>query len=137
VPSNHWVVASAPGLVVRSENGLVVVDLDGDGYEQTGWNIIYLHMATSQRIAVGTWVETGDRLGHPSCEGGIATGTHLHMARKYNGEWVPAEGPLAFVLSGWKAKAGSIVNSGWLIKDNQVVRSNIYGTSASHIVRSE
>jgi len=24
--------------------------------------------------------------------GGTATGTHIHIARKYNGEWLPAEG---------------------------------------------
>ncbi len=137
VPSNHWVVSSTPGLVVRSGDGLVVVDVDGDGLEQTGWNIIYLHVATSQRVKVGTWLETGDRIGHPSCEGGISTGTHLHIARKYNGEWVPAEGPLTFELSGWKAKVGSFVNSGWLINGDQVVRYNIYGSSISHITRYE
>jgi len=65
-----WVTASGPGLVVRSGNGAVVVDMDGDGFEQTGWNIIYLHVATNQRVPVGTWVETGDHIGHPSCERG-------------------------------------------------------------------
>ncbi|MFZ3069754.1 MAG: peptidoglycan DD-metalloendopeptidase family protein, partial [Anaerolineaceae bacterium] len=137
LPNSHWVVASTAGLVVRSENGLVVVDVDGDGKEQTGWNIIYLHIGTTQRVPVGTWVEVGDRIGHPSCEGGISTGTHLHIARKYNGEWVPAEGPLSFVLSGWKAKAGSVVYSGWLINGDQIIRSNKSGATASHLKRAE
>ncbi len=119
-----WVTAAGPGLVVRSEAGTVVVDMDGDGYEQTGWNIIYLHIATAHRVPVGTWVEAGDRIGHPSCEGGISTGTHLHIARKYNGEWVPAEGPLSFVMSGWKAKSGSQYLSGWLVKGDEVVKAN-------------
>ena len=128
-----WVNASGPGLVVRSANGAVVVDMDGDGYEQTGWNIIYMHIATNQRVEVGTWVEAGDHIGHPSCEGGISTGTHLHIARKYNGEWVPADGPLAFVMSGWTAKAGSASLSGWLVRGDQVVKASLVGASNSHI----
>lgn len=128
-----WVTAAGPGLVVRSENGTVVVDMDGDGFEQTGWNIIYLHIATNQRVPVGTWVETGDQIGHPSCEGGISTGTHLHIVRKYNGEWVPADGPLGFVMSGWRAKAGSASLSGWLVRGDQVVRASVVGASGSHI----
>lgn len=130
-----WVTAVGPGLVVRSESGAVVVDMDGDGFEQTGWNVIYLHIATNARVPVGTWVEAGDRIGHPSCEGGISTGTHLHITRKYNGEWVPAEGPLSFVMSGWKAKAGSIYLSGWLVRADEVVKASIYGAGSSHIYR--
>lgn len=130
-----WVTAAGPGLVVRSEAGTVVVDMDGDGHEQTGWNIIYLHIATAHRVPVGTWVEAGDRIGHPSCEGGISTGTHLHIARKYNGEWVPAEGPLSFVMSGWKAKSGSQYLSGWLVKGDEVVKANTLGPSSAHIHR--
>lgn len=137
VPSSEWVVASAAGLVVRSENGAVVIDMDGDGFEQTGWNIIYLHIATEHRIPVDTWVEVGDRLGHPSCEGGRATGTHVHITRKFNGEWVPADGALPFVLSGWKAKAGSQIYTGWLIKDDRIIRANILSSSASHIQRED
>jgi len=34
-------------------------------------------------------------------EGGVANGTHVHFARKYNGEWAPADGPIPFVLDGW------------------------------------
>src|SRR5207249_11219696 len=68
---------SMPGLVVRSGNGVVVVDADGDGSERTGWNILYLHVAGKDRVAKGVWVEQDDRIGHPSCEGGVATGTHL------------------------------------------------------------
>jgi hypothetical protein len=88
----------APGLIVRSGNGIVVIDLDGDGYEQTGWAVLYLHIATKDRIALGSWVETGDMIGHPSCEGGVTTGTHVHIARRYNGEWIPADQTLPFVL---------------------------------------
>lgn len=98
----EWVVAAAPGLVTFSEEGLVLVDMDGDGYDGTGWGLAYLHMATVERIAAGTRVQAGDRIGHPSCEGGIADGAHVHFARRYNGEWLPAAGgPAPMNLSGW------------------------------------
>jgi murein DD-endopeptidase MepM/ murein hydrolase activator NlpD len=100
-PSSSWEIAAAPGVIVRSDNGAVVLDLDGDGYEQTGWDLLYMHVATLDRIAVGTRVKVGDLIGHPSCEGGISTATHLHLARKFNGEWIPADGPVPFNLDGW------------------------------------
>jgi len=99
--SDEWVVASAPGLIVRAENGSVLEDLDGDGYEETGWVLFYMHVESRDRVAVGARVNAGDRLGHPSCEGGVANGTHVHFARKYNGEWIPADGPIPFILDGW------------------------------------
>jgi LasA protease len=68
--------------------------------------IYYLHLATDGLIREGQIVKTGDPLGHPSCEGGNATGTHVHIARKYNGEWIAAGGALAFNLEGWVATAG-------------------------------
>jgi hypothetical protein len=131
--TDAWVVAASPGLVVRSNNGAVVVDMDGDGDERTGWNILYMHIAKEGRVPMGTWVETGDRIGHPSCEGGTSTGTHTHIARKYNGEWIPADGPLAFNLGGWIAKADSQPYLGWLVRGSQVVKSSLVGATASHI----
>lgn len=121
VESDEWVVASAPGLVVRSENGVVILDLDGDGREQTGWSLLYLHIAEKGRVEVGTLVEQGDLLGHPSCEGGFATGTHVHFARKYNGEWMLADGPVSFNLEGWIAVAGTNPYQGALVRGNQVI----------------
>lgn len=101
VLTEYWATAAADGLVVRSGDGAVLIDLDGDGYEQTGWVLFYLHIDSHERIEAGTAVRAGDRVGHPSCEGGISDGTHLHMARKYNGEWIPADGIVPFVLDGW------------------------------------
>jgi murein DD-endopeptidase MepM/ murein hydrolase activator NlpD len=135
VPSNAWVVAIAPGLIVRANHGAIVVDLDGDGNEQTGWNILYLHV-DDMRVEVGDWVETSDLLGHPSCEGGIATGTHVHIARKYNGEWISADGPLSLVLSDWTVHAGSIPYEGTMTKGSDTVTSSIYGSRESLIVRT-
>ncbi len=135
VKSDAWAVASASGLVARSGRGLVVLDLDGDGYEQTGWVLLYLHVETEGRIAENTWVETGDRIGHPSCEGGQATGTHIHIARKYNGEWIPADGPIPFNLSGWIAHAGQKVYEGTLTRDGATVYSSVFGSYESRIWR--
>ena len=134
--SDSWVVASASGLVVRSWNGIVVIDMDGDGREQTGWVLFYLHIGKDGRIPVDTWVEAGDRIGHPSCEGGFSTGTHLHFARKYNGEWIVADGPLPFVLSGWTVVAGENAYEGALIKDDQTIPASQLGIFASRIVRT-
>jgi murein DD-endopeptidase MepM/ murein hydrolase activator NlpD len=119
--SDDWAVAAAPGLVVRNENGVVVLDLDGDGREQTGWTLIYLHIAHEGSVDVGTLVEAGDRIGHPSCEGGVATGAHLHFVRKYNGEWILADGPLPFNLSGWVAHSGARAYEGTLTRGDQTV----------------
>lgn len=89
--SPYWVTAVAPGVIARSGDGYVILDLDGDGDETTGWTIVYLHIDNHEVIAPGTRVKTGDRLGHPSCEGGFSNGTHLHISRRYNGEWIPVE----------------------------------------------
>jgi hypothetical protein len=121
VVSEDWAVAAAPGLVLRSDNGVVVLDLDGDGREQTGWSLLYLHIAADQRVAAGTFLQAGDLIGHPSCEGGTATGTHIHLARKYNGEWILADGALPFTLSGWQARAGSKPYEGALVKEGETV----------------
>lgn len=133
--SDHWIVASAPGLVVRSGNGVVVIDTDGDGSEQTGWNLLYLHVAANGRVAKGEWVEQDARIGHPSCEGGTSTGTHLHFARKYNGEWVIADGPLPFVLSGWTVYAGDKPYQGKLVKGDKVITADLYAQSLAVILR--
>lgn len=134
-PSEEWVTAVASGQVVRSEKGVVVLDLDGDGHEQTGWVVLYLHIASEGRPPVGTWLEQGALVGHPSCEGGSATGTHVHVARKYNGEWVLADGPLPFVLDGWRAQAGGAPYQGRLVKDDRVVEACTCASSATHITR--
>ena len=133
--TDTWVVAAAPGLVVRAENGAVMVDLDGDGYEQTGWDILYMHIAKKDRVAVGTWLEQDDHIGHASCEGGVSTGTHLHFARKYNGEWVTADGPIPFVMDGWRVVAGEAPYKGKLVRGDKEVIADQLGQSWSSIIR--
>ena len=103
--------------------GKIVLDLDGDGDERTGWDIFYLHLATDGRVPAGAVLKAGDPVGHPSCEGGSATGTHVHIARKYNGEWIPADGTLAFNLEGWVAHDGRLPYLGTLTRNSQVVEA--------------
>ncbi len=115
--STEWVAAMAAGEVVRTGTAAAIVDLDGDGDERTGWAILYYHLRNDALPDVGTILQAGDPLGHPSCDGGRATGTHTHVARKYNGEWIPAAGLLPFELSGWVAAAGAEAYEGWLTYD--------------------
>lgn len=117
-PSEAWVVASAPGQIVYSDHGAVIQDLDGDGTWQIGWSILYMHIDPVDRVAVGEVLNAGDRIGHPSCEGGFSTGTHLHIARRYNGEWISADSTLPFVLDGWKSVGDGVEYDGYLEKEN-------------------
>jgi hypothetical protein len=133
--STEWTTAVAAGLVVRSENAQVILDLDGDGYEQTGWAILYMHIATKDRVPEGTWVSLNDHIGHPSCEGGVTTGTHVHIARKYNGEWILSDGPMPFVLSGFRAHAGSKLYKGTLTNGDQTIYASDVGSYESRITR--
>ena len=133
--SGELITASAPGLVVRVGEGPILVDMDGDGIEQTGWNILYMHIASKNRVSEGTYVETDDVIGHPSCYGGRSTGTHVHFGRKYNGEWIIAEGPIPYVLSGWTARNGIAAYKGELIKNGESVVANDYSEMESLIIR--
>jgi len=122
-PTDQPALAMADGVIARVDVGIVVLDLDGDGYEQTGWVIFYLHIASAGRVLLGTSVQAGAPLGLPSCEGGRTTGTHIHIARKYNGEWILADGPLAFNLEGWVAHNGPAPYLGTLTREGRVVEA--------------
>ena len=60
VISNEWFTAPADGVIVRSEEATVVLDLDGDGFEQTGWVLFFFHVATDGRVPQGSVVNQGD-----------------------------------------------------------------------------
>ncbi len=129
------VTAAADGLVVRSGNGAVVLDLDGDGSEQTGWTLLYMHIATEGRVKAGSAVKAGDFIGYPSCEGGVSNGTHFHIARRYNGVWIAADGAIPFNLEGWIASSTGNVYDGYLTKDGISVEAYNGRSSINEISR--
>jgi LasA protease len=108
---------------VRSEYGNVVLDFDGDSSERTGWTVLYMHIATEGRVAKGKEVKQGDLIGYASCEGGVSTGTHIHLARKYNGVWIVAFGEVAFNLDGWVSTSAGSVYNGYLERDGQTIEA--------------
>ncbi|MBN2387285.1 MAG: LysM peptidoglycan-binding domain-containing protein [Anaerolineales bacterium] len=135
-PTDRLAVAVADGVVARSEIGIVVLDLDGDGDERTGWVIFYLHLANVGRAPLGAVLRAGDPVGYPSCERGTSTGTHIHIARRFNGEWIPADGAIPFNLEGWVAHNGNAAYSGTLTRGEQTVIACQCADAASQ-VRSE
>jgi len=123
VPSSAWVTAVADGTILRANNGAVIQDLDNDGFEQTGWVVLYMHVESNERVAAGTILRAGDRLGHPSCEGGESTGTHVHLARRFNGEWISADGTFPFNLGGWISSGNGVEYDGLLTRDGRVIEA--------------
>ncbi len=131
--SNAWVTAIADGVVVRSSPGFLILDLDMDNDERTGWVIFYLHLAGRDLAPPGTIVSAGDPLGHPSCEGGTSTGTHIHLARKYNGEWILADSKVPFVLEGWVPHAGTAPYLGTLTRYDRTIMACECATKDTNI----
>jgi LasA protease len=132
-PTTEVATAVANGVVVRSETGVVMLDLNGDNDERTGWDVLYLHVATTGRAPAGRSLKVGDPVGYPSCEGGEATGTHLHIARKYNGEWIPVDSAVSFNLDGWIAHIGNAAYQGTLTRGNQTIIACACSDAASQV----
>jgi LasA protease len=129
VTSDKWVVAVADGAILRTGNGVVIQDLDmgeanpNDGFEQTGWVVLYMHIESRDRVLPGTYLRAGERIGHPSCEGGLSSGTHVHLARRYNGEWITADGKIPFVLDGWVSSGDGVMYDGYLTREGVTVEA--------------
>ena len=132
--SDHYATAMADGLILRSDIDGTVIDLDKDGDERTGWILFYLHLATEARALLGREVKAGEPIGYPSCEGGRVTGTHVHVARKYNGEWILAEGPLAFNFEGWVAHNGPQAYKGTLTRGAAIIVACECSDFQSHVI---
>jgi LasA protease len=122
-PSFDWAVAVADGRIIRASNGAVIQDLDNDGFEQTGWTVLYMHVDSHERVEAGTYLFAGEHIGHASCEGGVSNATHLHIARKYNGEWIPADGLLPFILDGWISSGNGGEYDGFLTRGSQTIEA--------------
>lgn len=114
--SEENMTAAAAGKVLLGNKGELYLDLDGDGNLQTGWVLLYLHLVANDNLAQGQMVKAGEPLGVASCEGGAADAAHLHFARRYNGEWMPAGGPVPMVLSGWEVKNGAGQYEGGMVR---------------------
>jgi hypothetical protein len=127
VQSDEWEVAVHAGQVTYSDQGLVDLDI-GDG-----WTLVYLHVEARDRAPAGATLAAGGRLGHPSCEGGEATASHLHISRRYNGEWIAADGFAPFVLSGWTAHAGAGPYKGTLTNADQTIVACSCGTANTRL----
>jgi murein DD-endopeptidase MepM/ murein hydrolase activator NlpD len=134
VANDLFATAMADGLVVRADIDGLILDLDKDGDERTGWVLFYLHLAANNRVSVGQEVQAGDPLGYPSCEGGSSTGTHVHVARKYNGEWILADGPLAFDFEGWKANSSGDAYKGTLTRGPLTIRACDCSDAPSQVI---
>jgi LasA protease len=135
VPTDQYAAAVADGIIARTDTAVAILDLDGDGKEQTGWVVFYMHLATDTIPPVGTSLSQGQRIGLPSCEGGRSTGTHVHIARKYNGEWIPADGALPFTLDGWVARNGDDAYNGYLERFGKQIVASESGDEISQIKR--
>lgn len=134
VTVDYWVSAVADGLVTRTGEGVVIFDLDLDGNEGTGWVVLYMHIENRDRAQPGSFLQAGDPIGHPSCEGGKSSGTHVHLARKFNGEWISADGGTPFNLDGWISSGTGEEYVGSLTRGTEVVIS-FEGNSTINLIQ--
>lgn len=137
VESRDFATAVADGIIVHTEPAMAVLDLDGDNDERTGWVVFYLHIASADQVKTGATLKAGDPVGRPSCEGGSATGSHVHLARKYNGEWIPAGGALAFNLEGWIGHNGAAPYLGSFTRYGNIVTACACSNRESQIQAGE
>jgi len=133
-PGENWgcyeseqpVRAVADGVISYAENGAVLQDLDSDNDVRSGWVVLYMHISNTGRAALGSVLQAGDVIGHASCEGGYSSGTHLHLARRYNGEWVAADRDIPFTLSGWISAGSGSQYEGTLSLNNTILEASEY-----------
>ncbi len=123
VETDYWARAVADGLVTRTGDGVVILDLDLDGNEGTGWVVLYMHIESRDRAQPGAFLRAGEPVGHPSCEGGLSSGTHVHLARKFNGVWIVADGSVPFNLDGWISAGTGEEYVGTLTRSGEVVEA--------------
>ena len=61
--SAYPTTAVARGTIARLDEGIVILDLDEDSDEATGWSILYLHVDHNDMLREGQVVEAGNILG--------------------------------------------------------------------------
>ena len=87
ISSPEWVVAVADGVVARSDSATVVLDLDGDGDERTGWVVFYFHLDSDGRVGQGREYRAATTWGtlHAKADGRPARMCTLHAATMASG----------------------------------------------------
>ncbi len=65
----------------------------------------------------------GSKLGNPLAKVVSRIASHLHFARRYNGEWIPADGPVPFNLDGWVSSSTGTAYDGFLSKGSRRVEA--------------
>lgn len=128
VAHQHWVLSSAAGRAIDYQRNWVKLDHDGDGDATTGWQTVYGHLA--YRVVDGAWVPAGGRVGSPSCQGGYASGVHVHFGVKYENVWQPLE---TIVLSGWRFQRGEEAYEGLMLRDGQPERQSCFRSGAPNM----
>jgi murein DD-endopeptidase MepM/ murein hydrolase activator NlpD len=105
--SNMWAVASAPGRVIYKTSCRIVLEHEG------GWKTLYYHLENPQ-VHYNQYVQANQRLANlantlseATCEGGGATGVHLHFALIHNNYYQRLDGKR---LSGWEIYAKNHIN---------------------------
>lgn len=121
VARRHWVTAGAAGRTVNDQSHWLKVDHDHDGNASTGWQTVYGHLAN--RIEGNVDVQQGQRLGHPSCHGGYASGVHLHFGVKFENVWQPID---SVTLSGWAIENGLDAYHGTMTKPGKAERQSCF-----------
>jgi hypothetical protein len=54
----------------------------------------------------------------------LANAAHLHLARRYNGLWVPAADPsVPFVMDDFVASGNDVEYDGWLTRNGKVIEA--------------
>jgi LasA protease len=119
--SSEPTTAVADGVVVEARQGAIYLDLDKDAKLQTGWILFYLHIALDQDMPLqpGQTVQQGDVIGYASCEGGLSNSSHIHLARRYNGEWMAAGGPVPMNMGGWVVQPNLVPYEGNIANGEQ------------------
>ena len=69
--------------------------------------------------------------------GGCAKGTHTHIARKYNGEGILADGLLPFNMDGWIAQNGEAPYKGALTRQDKIVIACTCSSKETNITREK
>ena len=62
--SAYPLVAVADGVIARLAEGALILDLDMDGDEGSGWSILYLHITRVESLRTGQAVAAGETLGY-------------------------------------------------------------------------